>query len=275
MIDVGWLRRAGWAGLLLLLPCTASADARLTLLMDVLRIGEVVAIMREEGLDYADDVDSDMLTGQGGGFWQAQTGQIYDVNRMTETVRAALEAGLDAPARDTAVAFFDTALGQQIVELENASRAAMQDEQIEEAARAGCRNPATQDVAHLALIDRFIAGSDLIERNVAGALSSNYRFYEGLVDGEMLALPEAEILAQVYGQEDEIRRETEDWLCGYLLLAYRPLPLKDLLVYVEFYETDTGRALNTALFDGYETMYRGISYALGRAVALNSAGQDI
>lgn len=257
------------------LPWSASADARLTVLTDALRLGEVVAIMREEGLDYAGDIDRDMLAGQGGAFWRAQVDQVYDYNRMVETVRGALESNLDTQARDAAVAFFDTVLGQQIVELENAGRAAMQEEAVEEAAGARCRNPVTEDEAHLALIDRFIAANDLIERNVTGALSSNFRFFEGLVDGEMLEMTEADILAQVYTQEDDIRTETEDWLCGYLLLAYRPLPLEDLRVYVEFYDTAPGRALNAALFEGYETMYRDISYALGRAVALNAAGDDI
>ena len=48
-----------------------------------------------------------------------------------------------------------------------------------------------------------------------------------------------------------------------------------LETYLAFSRTDAGKALNAALFDGYEAMYRDISYALGRAVALSAQGNDI
>jgi len=251
------------------------ADAPLTLLFDALKIPEVTRIMRDEGLGYAGELDSDMLNGQGGPFWTGLIDDIYAANRMNETVRRALEAGLSDRDTEIALAFFASELGTEIVGLENASRMAMQDDLLEESAREACGAPAVSDTDHLALIERFIRSNDLIERNVAGALSSNFQFYSGLVEGGYLAMSEPEVIEDVYGQEPEIRADTEQWLCGYLLLAYRSLPLEGLEAYVAFYETDAGRALNAALFEGYEEMYRDISYALGRAVALSAAGDDI
>lgn len=251
------------------------SDARLAVLIDALRITEVAGLMRREGLNYAQDLNDEMLNGQGGAFWQTQVDQIYNPERMVETVRAGLEAGLSRSQTDTASAFFDSTEGQRIVELENAARAAMQDETIEEAARESCVARSDQDAPHLSLIDTFIQINDLIERNVAGALGSNYQFYSGLIDGGSAVMSEDDILREVYGQQAEIRADVDTWLCGYLLLAYRPLPIDELDTYVDFYKSPTGTALNAALFDGYETMYRDIAYALGRAVALNASGDDI
>jgi hypothetical protein len=251
------------------------ADARLSVLVDLLRIDEVTRIMQQEGMSYAQTLNEDMLDGQGGGFWATQVAQIYAQPRMAETVRQGLAQGLTPDQIDTAIAFLKTDIGQTLIELENAARAAMQDEAVETAAKERCGEPLEGDLPHLAVIERFVDQADLIERNVSGALSSNFRFYTGLADGGLTDQSEADILAQVYAQEPDVRSDTETWLCGFLLLAYRTVPVDDVNAYVDFYDTAAGRALNAALFDGYETMYRDISYALGRAVALNAVGDDI
>jgi hypothetical protein len=253
----------------------AAADARLSVLVDLLRVDEVTRIMQQEGLSYAQTLNDDMLNGQGGGFWSAQIDQIYAQQRMAETVRQGLAEGMSPTQLEEAIAFLQTETGQTLIELENAARTAMQDDAVEAAAKERCAAPADDDLAHLAVIERFAEQSALIERNVAGALSSNFQFYNGLADGGLTDQSEADILAQVYAQEPEIRADTESWLCGFLLLAYRTVPVEDVETYVDFYQTPAGRALNGALFDGYEQMYRDISYALGRAVALNAAGDDI
>ena len=97
---------------------------------------------------------------------------------------------------------------------------------------------------------------------------------DALPDEEVEKKPDAEEKPAAE-EEPEIRAETEGWLFAYLHLAYGPLPVDDLETYLAFSRTDAGKALNAALFDGYEAMYRDISYALGRAVALSAQGNDI
>ena len=72
-----------------------------------------------------------------------------------------------------------------------------------------------------------------------------------------------------------MRSDTVDWLMGYLMLSYQPLDDVETARLVEFVKTSAGRALNAAIFDGFGTMYSDISYALGRAVALNMVGSDL
>ena len=253
----------------------AGTEAKVTVLMDRLRVAEVVEIMRTEGLDYAQTLDTDMLGGQGGPFWHEQVTRIYEPQRMSETVREALVEGLDEPALDAALAFFGSDTGARIVALENAARGAMADPSIEEAARDTYTRLRNDHAPRLALIDRFVTVNDLLDRNVSGAMSSNFRFYRGMADGGALDMSEEDMLADVWSQEDEIRDDTEGWLYGYLLLAYEALEAGDLEDYVAFSQTAPGHALNAALFAGYETMYRDISYALGRGIALSLSGSDL
>lgn len=79
-----------------------------------------------------------------------------------------------------------------------------------------------------------------------------------------------------------MRSDTVDWLMGYLMLSYQPLDdvetarlAEETARLAEFVQTSAGRALNAAIFDGFGTMYSDISYALGRAVALNMVGSDL
>lgn len=251
------------------------ANARMTVLMDVLRITDVVGILRDEGFTYAKTLDADMLNGQGGAFWQAQVDQIYDVTMITEQIRKALEQGLSGDEIDTAVAFFSSEAGARIIDMENAARRAMTDPDVEEAARDLFLTLQGSDDALFQQVSRYIAVNDLLERNVSGAMSANYQFYKGLADGRYTKESEEEILAEVWAQQEDIRADTNEWLNGFLLLAYQPLPIEMMEGYVAYAKTPEGQALNAALFEGFETVYRDISYALGRAVALNAEGDEI
>ena len=85
-----------------------------------------------------------------------------------------------------------------------------------------------------------------------------------IVDGK---LDDRAILADVWSGEEETRADTESWLFGFLLMAYRPLSDVEMADYNAFSRTGAGQALNAALFEGFEVMYRDISHALGLAAA--------
>lgn len=251
------------------------ANARMSVLMDVLRVTEVVGILRDEGFTYAETLDTDMLNGQGGTFWQAQVEQIYDVEIITEQIRQALEQGLNAEEIDAALAFFSTDAAARIIDLENAARRAMTDPDVEDAARDMFLSLQGSEDTLFQQVTRFIEVNDLLERNVSGAMSSNFQFYKGLADGRYTDETEGEILAEVWAQQEDIRADTNEWLNGFLLMAYQPLPPQTMQSYLDYAQTPEGQALNAALFEGFETVYRDISYALGRAVALNADGDEI
>ena len=259
---------------ILLSAVGANAQAQLSIAMDQLKVAELIDIMRIEGVDYAETLNTEMLDGQGGPVWAQQVDGIYNAGRMSEVVRRGLANLSDEHLRQINQ-FYGSALGAKVIALEMAGRRAMMQDELKALAQdayqmALVENPKTLDPIHT--IDRV---GDMVERNVTAALTANYRFYLGMVDGGAFVLTEDEMLAEAWGQETEVRSDTANWLMGYLMLSYQPLDDAETTALVDFVQTPAGRALNAAIFEGFGTMYADISYALGRAVALNMVGSDL
>lgn len=250
------------------------ADARVTVLMDALRLPQLIAALRDEGLADAQELNADMLGGQGGAFWDQQISRLYDPVAIREAFFTALDEGLDDAALERALAFFDSERGQRVTEFEIAARRAMMDPDIEEAAAAAFDALPDGDAQAARVVD-FITTNDLLELNVALTMSTSYQFSRGLADGDLLEMSDAQIVAQVWASEDELRANAQTWLNGYVLLSQQPVGADDLDAYLAFVRSPAGRALNAALFAGYEATFTGIAYGLGRAVAMNAAVDDI
>ncbi len=275
------LRRFGLvAGAVLSMAATpAFADARMTVLVDVLQLPEVALILREEGIIHAEELNAEMLDGRGGAGWQIQIDAIYDTARVVESVRRALEDELEGPdvagGLEESITFYASGLGTKIVSLENSARAAIVDDSIEEAARARFAQIEGTDDARLALITELVDSGDMVNRNVTSAMNANYQFLRGLAEGQATEMSDEEILKDVAKDVDEITADTESWLYGYLLMAYSPLSDAELQAYVAYSRTDAGQALNRGLFDGFGKAFEDISYALGRAVAMNMMAEEL
>ena len=263
------------APLLWLLTLPALADARLTVLVDLLNLREAAAILRDEGQAHAETLNRDMLGGQGGPGFQAQLSQIYDVERMVETVRRSLAEGLTAEEMEAATTFFASDLGTRIIDFETEARAAISNPVVDAAARERHVLSHEEDRDKLPQITRLIEAGDMIDRNVSTTLNSNYQFLRGLSDGGAIDDSEADLLASVASELDAVTEDTRGWLYAYMLLAYHPLDAAELSRYADFAETQAGRALNGALFNGFGRAYEDISYALGRAVALNMTAEEL
>ena len=244
-------------------------------LMRALRVDDMLAVMREEGLAYGRDMAEDMFPGGRNAQWSALVSQIYDVEKMGTLVRTHFDAAFNETDSARLQSFFNGPAGRHIVSLELSARRAMIDDSVEEAARDAFRDAEAEDTDRLAQITAFVEANDLLEANVEGALNASFQFYRGLVDGGALALSESDILADVWSQEPETRVETREWLYGFLLMAYGPLEDDTLQDYIDLSSSPEGQALNRALFAGFNRMYDEISYALGLAAAQQMKSQDL
>lgn len=271
----GMLRSLLSLPVLVMLALPVWADARITVLLDVIKLREAAQILRDEGLVYAQELNEDMLGGQGGSGWQVQVDGIYDPDRLLEQMRTALAAHMEGAVLEEAITFFASDLGQRIVTLENTARIAMREPDVEEAARARYTELDGTDDPRLAQIVDFATTGDMIDRNVTSAMNANYQFMRGLADGGALDMSQAEMLAEVNGDVAEITDDTTSWLLGFFLLAYHPLSDADLQTYASFAKTEAGIALNAALFEGFGKAYEDISYALGRATAVNMTAKEL
>ncbi len=277
---------AGFA--LLLLACGAHVAAAqdgaadFDALADALRIADTVAVMREEGLVYADQVADAMLAEMDDAAWQRQIAQLYDAGRMEQLVLEGLEHALESADLAPMLAFYSSDAGQRAVALELEARRSFLDPEAEDAARAAAADAAAHEdgpqADRLDWVQRLIEGSDLIERNVTASLNADMMFWRGVIDGGGPgpagdAADEADLADAVTADLDETRRESEAWLTAFLLVACGPLTAEQMEAYATFFETRDGRILNAALFDAFNAMYDQQAYLLGRTVGswMNSA----
>ena len=244
-----------------------------------LRLPDLLAVMREEGIRYGRELEAELFPGAGGGRWESLVAAIHETGRMQRIVEGRLEAelGAEPDATEAILTFFAADPGARIVALELAGREALLDDSVRDAAELAWQDMQAQDDPRLALIGRLVEANDLLEQNVAGALNGNMAFYRGMIDGGAMAatMPEAELMADLWSQEPQIRAETEAWLMPYMVLAYRPLSDADLEAYVTFSRSVAGQVLNRALFAAFEQLFGMVSRDLGLTAAQMVTGEDI
>lgn len=246
---------------------------------ETLRIDGVIAVMRDEGLEYGRTLRIEMLPEAPALAWQAEVSRIYDAAAMRAVFDTALSRALagDSAVLTAAQRFFGDQRGQKILRLELEARRALLDDAVEAAAQEAARQMAEEATPRHDLLRRFAETNDLIELNVMGALNANLAFYKGLSQGGAFgqAMPEDDMLAEVWAQEPDLRRETEDWLWPYLSLAYGPLSDEELQAYIAFSASPEGQRLNSAIFAAFDELFVAISLQLGLAAGRQLQGQDI
>lgn len=258
------------------LPALAQ-NTQAELLFDALGLPDIVDIMREEGVVYGAQIGTDLFPNQVSPAWRATVETIYDSAAMHASVKAAFIHALDNQDVTPMVAFFSSDLGKTLVSLEVSARRALLDDTVEQASKDVATVTKFNNTERFQLVDAFVQTNDLIEINVAGAMNSNVAFYMGLMAGGAFdeALTQDQILNDVWDQAADIRVNTSEWVYGFLLLAYDPVSATDLEKYTAFSASDTGVALNGALFAAFDDMFDAISFALGREAARVMAGQDL
>lgn len=247
-------------------------------LYDALNLGELVEIMRVEGLEYGASIGADLIGERStGAEWVGIVDRIYAQEAMETQVRADFGASLETADIDPMLEFFNSPLGQEIISLEISARRAFLDEEVEDAATEAAAIASMDETSRHQLLAQYADANDLIESNVVGALNSNYAFYLGMADGGAFngELTETDMLSAVWEQEGEIRKSTTEWVFAFMTLAYQPLEDAELEAYIAFSQTEAGQNLNTALFAGFADMFDHISRALGRGAAHMMSGADL
>lgn len=247
-------------------------------LAEVMDLDALFQILRDEGIAHGEDLQKTMFPAGGGVGWTAEVAGIYDIERLQPAFTDALRTELsdDPAALEDIIAFFGSDLGQRVVALEIEARKAFLDTAAEEAARVAAEDAAAARDPKVALVGRMIEAGDLLEMNVAGALSGSLAFMTGMAEsGAYGNMPQDQLLSDVWGQEDQVRADTQSWLNAYLGLAYHPLTEAELESYIAFWESPAGQRLNAALFTAFDKVFRQVSLDLGRAAGRAMQGSDI
>lgn len=256
-----------------------AATVTISQLGEVMQLDDLFDVLREEGIKYGTDLEAEMFPGGGGPGWAAAVADIYDVSLLRAKFNHQLRAGLasDPETMAKVVDFFASDLGRRILTLEIEARRAFLDPVAEDAARVAADKRRMGRDPRAKQLDRLIEAADLLEMNVAGALSGNLAFLTGMNETGIngIILPQDEVMQQVWGQEAQIRDDTESWLDSYLGLAYAPLTEAELDAYIAFWESPAGQRLNAVLFTAFDEVFSGVSRDLGRAAGQAMLGRDI
>lgn len=270
--------------MLILMPLAFGAAAgsdEVDPLLDALQLRAVFAVMQDEGQDYGDDLDRELLGNTGGAGWQKTVAKVYQPDRVLQTFLPRFTAELTDQDVGAMTVFLTSDLGQKITTLELQARKVMLNKAREEDSRAAYRaiieNPDHQAHSRLKLLVELVEANDLVEYNVMGAMNASYAFYTGMIKGDAFdhEISQADVLKDVWSQEGDIRLDTKEWIFAYLLLAYAPLTDTELRTYIDFSSSKPGRALNTALFAGYDEVFIMVSKALGLSVALQLQSENL
>ena len=207
-------------------------QAPLRPLFDALRMSEMIAVMREEGLAHGMTLGAEMLPSDSSSEWRALLERLYDPTRMAAVVEAEFDQSFGSTDGAPLLAFFASDLGQLILGLELNARRAFLTDGAEEAARAHYRQEElaalTEANAKFEAISAYVRANDLVEMNVSGGLTASLRFYQGLAEGGALDMTEAEMVQDVWAGEEETRSDTKEWVHAFLGLAYRDLTAEEV-----------------------------------------------
>ena len=259
---------------------TAGVDAaQVASLGDAMQLGPLLAVIREEGLDYGDGLDQALMDGAGGARWRADVARIYDPVTARTRLDAAMLAALsnDPATVRTMQDFFASPLGTKVAGLEVQARRAFLDPAEKDAATVAWLDMDDKSSPRSATLHRLIDALGLIDLNVQGTLNANLALYRGLAQGNGLAPPmsDEDAMALVAGEEGQARAAAQAWLYPYLALAYKPLTDEELDGYVAYLTSDPGKKANLAMFHAFDALFAEISHDLGLAVSRRLAGQDI
>lgn len=253
----------------------AASPSDLKRLHSILSTNELMAILSEEGLEQSEDLRETMLNGRGGMGWSTTIERIYAPERLDQLFRTAFDEALANSDVSPLLEFYEGATGARIAKLEVEARRAIMSDDVEDAARAAYNEVSGSGSNREDLLEQFADLNDLVDRNVAGALNANLAFFRGLGSEDSFEMTEDQMLRQVYSQEAEIREDTTGWIYGYMTFAYESLSDDQLQEYVDMTGSDAGRDLNRALFAGFDAVFLDVSYALGRATARFSIGDEL
>lgn len=243
-------------------------------LSELVHLGEVITILREEGIAQGRELDAEFLNGRGGGHFEAQVADIFNETRMRETVEQAIGARLTASDLRACIAFYETGPGRRISSLELSARRAMSDPDIEAAARERARATPADDPLRRQVM-AYLDITDAVVRNVTGAQSSGYAFYRGLAAGGGTDGDDQAYLNRMHHEAGSLSADELEWALRFHLLAYAPLTPEEIRANIDFFATPAGTALNDALFDGFEGMYEALYFRLGVAVAQAMRAADL
>lgn len=255
------------------LTAALADQQRVAGLFDALNMADIISIMHDEGKrDAADTIE--IYTGQmvDDGL-NARIDAIFDTAEMQIVlINKTSEKMSDAHIAE-ATEFLNSDVGARANTLETTARRAISDDAIEEYALSQFND--ASDLGRYTQFRDIIVALDLIDQNTYGAMGAQYVFMMELGKTNQMALTDADINELLRAGEAELRDGIRAWLYGFFNMAYAPLSDEDLATYIQFQQSEAGKALNSALFAGFNELSVRHAQKMGIMIAELMQVQDL
>ena len=90
-----------------------------------------------------------------------------------------------------------------------------------------------------------------------------------------MGISQDQIIELIAADEDSLRAEIDQWVLGFVFMAYRPLSDTELSDYLAFQMSSTGKALNQALFESFNAVSIHNAGQLGKLLATALQARDL
>ncbi len=244
-------------------------------LYDALHMDILVDVIVSEGRDQVRDAAEIYLTGRAAETYVTENVALYDPDEIKRHLIDGLSSGLSADDLAVAVAFFKTETGAYAAKLEASARQAISDQGVEDHAKAMASDAVARGVERIDILETAIADMDLVEMNLAGAMTAQYQFLMPLSDVKDLGLDQAAVLTMIQEGQDALSQSILEWLVAFLYMAYAPLDDEQLSTYLTYQTSPNGASLNKVLFDVFNAIDRDMSAAMGVSLAQSLQSKEI
>lgn len=259
-------------------PAISQSDQILALeIRRLLSLDEVVEVMSQEAVISAGD-GAEGLTPEQQESWRQGIARINRSEHLQQLMRDGLENALidrDPTQLRKALLFYQSNLGRQVVQLELSARRAMVDPEGKEAAIAAAADASTNGRARLAMIDRLMSASNVVDINVAGSLNAMMAVNRGFAAALQEDLGPMDTTADAWQEEPAIRADIQEWVQALLYLAYSPLDDRKLDEVIHFVASDEGQELADVLSLAFDGMFTRIAYETGMMSGAIQLGEEL
>ena len=255
--------------------CTALMAQPSEQLYQLLHLDELVDIVSEEGLADAKATADAYLQGITRGNFGVSISQIYDKKSLSSKVKQMFSKALPTATANSLIAFYKSELGVQVSQLEVSARRAISDPSIEKYVIDRALEAEVQGKSRPQLLRSAINKMDWVKQNLAGAYEARFAFLAALSEVEALRLDQARIFTLMQSDQEALSLEIEEWLLGYMYMAYSPLSDDELAAYMRFQASPEGMALNEVLFDTFSRLNTENAEKLGQFTASALSAQDL
>jgi hypothetical protein len=256
-------------------PASVAQSPSASELYDALHMDILVDVIVSEGRDQVRDAAEIYLTGRAAETYITENMALYVPNKIRRQLIDGLSMGLSADDLAVAVAFFKTETGAYAAKLEASARQAISDQGVEDHAKAMASDAVARGVERIDILEAAIADMELVEMNLAGAMTAQYQFLMPLSDVKDLGLDQAAVLTMIQEGQDALSQSILEWLVAFLYMAYAPLDDEQLSTYLTYQTSPNGASLNKVLFDVFNAIDRDMSAAMGVSLAQSLQSKEI